>query len=107
MGADISLFKQCLGNKECRFGTCSHYHSIVVKGPTLFRGRSLTIPDLRAGFAYVMAGLIASGETTISGVYFLDRGYERIVEKLQSVGARCERITEDEPQTADQSVLTV
>ena len=107
MGADISLFKQCLGNKECRFGSCSHYHSIVVKGPTPFKGRSLTIPDLRAGFAYVMAGLIASGETSISGVYFLDRGYERIVEKLQSLGARCERITEDEPQTADRSVLTV
>ena len=98
MGADISLFKQCLGNRECRFGACSYYHSIVVKGPTPFKGRSLTIPDLRAGFAYVMAGLIASGTTTVSGVYFLDRGYERIVEKLQSVGARCERIVEDEEE---------
>jgi UDP-N-acetylglucosamine 1-carboxyvinyltransferase len=55
----------------------------------------VTIPDLRAGFAYVMAGLIASGITTISGVYFLDRGYERIVEKLQSIGARCERVPAD------------
>jgi len=96
MGADISLFKQCLGGRTCRFGTCSYYHSIVVKGPTTFTGRSLTIPDLRAGFAYVMAGLIAQGTTTVSGVYFLDRGYERIVEKLQSLGAQCERITEDE-----------
>ncbi len=96
MGADISLFKQCLGNRPCRFAACSYYHSIIVKGPTAFKGRALTIPDLRAGFAYVMAGLIASGTTTISGVYFLDRGYERIVEKLQSVGARCERIVEEE-----------
>ncbi len=96
MGADISLFKQCLGNRPCRFGSCSYYHSIVVKGPTPFKGQALTIPDLRAGFAYVMAGLIASGTTTISGVYFLDRGYERIVEKLQAVGARCERIVEEE-----------
>jgi UDP-N-acetylglucosamine 1-carboxyvinyltransferase len=98
MGADISLFKQCLGNRACRFGSCSYYHSIVVKGPTPFKGQPLTIPDLRAGFAYVMAGLIASGTTTISGVYFLDRGYERIIEKLQGIGARCERIVEEEPQ---------
>jgi len=100
MGCDISLFKQCLGSKPCRFCSQSFYHSIVVKGPTPFTPRSLTIPDLRAGFAYVMAGLMAPGTTAISGVYFLDRGYERIVEKLQSLGARCERVFDDEPQRA-------
>jgi len=101
MGADISLFKQCLGGKPCRFGSCSNYHSVVVKGPTPFSGTtSLTIPDLRAGFAYVMAGLIAPGTTTISGVYFLDRGYEKIVEKLQSLGAQCERIVDEESTRA-------
>lgn len=105
MGADISLFKQCLGGKPCRFESCSYYHSIVVKGATPFQGQSLTIPDLRAGFAYVMAGLIASGTTTISGVYFLDRGYENIVEKLQSVGARCDRIVEEETEVALQKKM--
>ncbi len=107
MGADISLFKQCLGNRPCRFGSCSYYHSIVVKGPTPFKGKALAIPDLRAGFAYVMAGLIASGTTTISGVYFLDRGYEHIVEKLQALGARCERIIEQEEHVLQKSVLKI
>lgn len=96
MGADVSLFKQCLGQKPCRFSSCSYYHSAVIKGPTPFIGKAVTIPDLRAGFAYVMAGLIASGTTTISGVYFIDRGYENLVEKLQSVGARCDRIVEED-----------
>jgi UDP-N-acetylglucosamine 1-carboxyvinyltransferase len=106
MGADISLFRQCLGSKPCRFGSCSYYHSIVVKGPTPFVGQDVTIPDLRAGFAYVMAGLIASGTTTISGVYFLDRGYEHIVEKLQSIGARCERVV-TEPSAKDALELSI
>jgi UDP-N-acetylglucosamine 1-carboxyvinyltransferase len=96
MGADISLFKQCLGQKPCRFGSCTYYHSAVIKGPTPFVGRAVTIPDLRAGFAYVLAGLIASGTTTISGVYFIDRGYENLVEKLQGIGAKCERIVDEE-----------
>jgi UDP-N-acetylglucosamine 1-carboxyvinyltransferase len=100
MGADISLFKQCLGGKSCRFGACNYYHSIVVKGPTPFVGKSLTIPDLRAGFAYVMAGLIATGTTTISGVYYIDRGYEHLVDKLQAIGARCERVIEDDSESA-------
>ncbi len=99
MGADISVFKQCLGSKPCRFGGCSYYHSIVVKGPTPFVGKSLTIPDLRAGFAYVMAGLIASGPTTIHGTYFLDRGYQDLVKKLQAIGARCERVADDEVES--------
>lgn len=99
MGADISVFKQCLGSKPCRFGGCSYYHSIVVKGPTPFVGKSLTIPDLRAGFAYVMAGLIATGTTTISGTYFLDRGYEHLVEKLQAIGARCERFVDEDAES--------
>jgi UDP-N-acetylglucosamine 1-carboxyvinyltransferase len=105
MGADVSLFKQCLGQKPCRFSSCSYYHSAVIKGPTPFVGKAVTIPDLRAGFAYVMAGLIASGTTTISGVYFIDRGYENLVEKLQSVGAHCERIVEEDAPATQQPIV--
>ena len=54
------------------------------------RPRNL-IPDLRAGFAYVMAALIAPEESIISGAQFLDRGYEHLVEKLQSIGAKVSR----------------
>ena len=104
MGADVSLFKQCLGQKPCRFSSCSYYHSAVIKGPTPFIGKAVTIPDLRAGFAYVLAGLIASGTTTISGVYFIDRGYENLVEKLKGIGAQCERIVEEDVVETPQSL---
>ncbi len=90
MGADISLFKQCLGSKACRFHSCSHYHSAVIKGPTPLIAKDIAIPDLRAGFAYVLAGLMATGTMELTGVHFLERGYESIVSKLQQVGARIE-----------------
>ena len=92
MGADISLFRQCLGGKTCRFAQQGHYHSLVVKGPTPLTGRDIVIPDLRAGFSYVMAGLIAKDTTNVSGLQFLDRGYEHIVEKLSGLGADIQRL---------------
>ena len=52
--------------------------------------------DLRASFALVLAGLVAEGETTINRVYHLDRGYEKLEEKLKSVGAVIIRITSDD-----------
>jgi len=87
MGADISLFTQCLGGKTCRFASCGHYHSLVVKGPTPLKAKQISIPDLRAGFAYVMAALLSTEESVISNVDFLDRGYEDFVTKLTSLGA--------------------
>jgi UDP-N-acetylglucosamine 1-carboxyvinyltransferase len=92
MGADIELFTQCLGPNKCRFNSSSHLHSLVIKGPTALKGKDIFIPDLRAGFAYVMAGLIANDQTTISGVKFLERGYENIVDKLKSIGANIEKV---------------
>ncbi|MEX1012639.1 MAG: UDP-N-acetylglucosamine 1-carboxyvinyltransferase [Waddliaceae bacterium] len=95
MGADITLFRQCLGGKECRFATQSHAHSLIVKGPTPLKGGHIEIPDLRAGFAYLMAALIADGTSTISGLKFLDRGYETIVEKLGCLGVDVVRVKEN------------
>lgn len=92
MGADISLFRQCLGGKECRFASQSFFHSLVVKGAKALKGREIDIPDLRAGFSYVMAATIAEGESVITGLPFLDRGYENIVGKLQSVEADVTRV---------------
>ncbi|CCB85107.1 UDP-N-acetylglucosamine 1-carboxyvinyltransferase [Parachlamydia acanthamoebae] len=92
MGADITLFRQCLGGKECRFNAQSFCHSIIVKGATPLTGKEIKIPDLRAGFAYVMAALLGSGESTISGLHFLDRGYENLAGKLQNLGAEASRI---------------
>lgn len=91
MGADISLFRQCLGGKQCRFASQSFYHSLIVKGSTPLVGKEIQIPDLRAGFAYIMAALIANDHSIISGTRYIDRGYENLVEKLGSVGADISR----------------
>lgn len=92
MGAEITTFRQCLGGKQCRFASQSFSHSIIVKGPTPLFAKDIRIPDLRAGFAYVMAALVASGTSAISGLQFLDRGYEGLVYKLADLGADVERI---------------
>ncbi len=91
MGADIELFSSCLGNTICRFKNNNHFHSIKVNGPTPLKAMEFSIPDLRAGFAYVMAALIAKEKSTIYGVPFLERGYENIVGKLQKLGANIEK----------------
>lgn len=87
MGANIELFTSCLGSKSCRFASNDHHHSLVVHGPTSLKGTEISIPDLRAGFAYVMAALLAPEESIIKNVDFLDRGYEDLEGKLTSLGA--------------------
>ncbi len=64
----------------------------VVRGPAQLSSTTVQASDLRASAGLVLAALVASGETTIERVYHIDRGYERIVEKLQAVGADIERI---------------
>ena len=102
MGAEVSTFRQCLGGRLCRFNDHAHPHSVIVRGKTPLEGTTINIPDLRAGFAYVMAALIAKGESTITGVEFVTRGHERIVEKLHAIGADIS--TCDEP-AADEECL--
>ena len=91
MGADIQLFTACLGGKQCRFASSNHFHSLAIKGPTPLQAKEIWIPDLRAGFAYIMAALLAPDVSTISNVEFLDRGYEDLVLKLTSLGAEITR----------------
>ncbi len=67
-------------------------HRAVVSGPATLHGDSLVSPDVRAGMAMVIAALCAHGESTISNVYQIERGYENLVEKLQSLGAHIERV---------------
>lgn len=64
----------------------------VVRGPAPLSGSAVQASDLRASAGLVLAGLIASGETIIDRVYHIDRGYERIVEKLAALGADIERL---------------
>ena len=69
-----------------------HGHDAEITGPTPLSGAPVTASDLRASAGLVLAALVASNTTTIDRVYHIDRGYERIEEKLESVGARIERI---------------
>jgi UDP-N-acetylglucosamine 1-carboxyvinyltransferase len=66
----------------------------VVRGRTTLSGASVQASDLRASASLVLAGLAATGETLIDRVYHIDRGYQRIEEKLTQVGARIRRISE-------------
>lgn len=68
----------------------------TVAGPTPLTGAPVTASDLRASAGLVLAGLVAQNTTWIDRVYHIDRGYERIEEKLQGVGARIERVSSQE-----------
>ncbi|WP_170765277.1 UDP-N-acetylglucosamine 1-carboxyvinyltransferase [Ruegeria lacuscaerulensis] len=76
MGADIEV----------------HGGTATVTGVERLKGAPVMATDLRASVSLILAGLAAEGETTVSRVYHLDRGYEHVVRKLEGVGARIERI---------------
>ena len=66
----------------------------VVTGPTPLSGAPVTASDLRASAGLVLAALVADNTTMIDRVYHIDRGYERIEEKLTAIGAHIERLTD-------------
>ena len=66
----------------------------TVTGVNKLKGEPVMATDLRASISLILAGLAAEGETKVSRVYHLDRGYEKVVRKLQAVGAQIERISE-------------
>ena len=67
-------------------------HRVVVSGPAQLTGTTLSSPDVRAGMALVLAALAAKGKSTIYNVRHIDRGYERIEDKLRALGAKIERL---------------
>jgi len=67
-------------------------HTALVRGVPRLDGATVMATDLRASACLVLAGLVAAGETTIERIYHLDRGYERIEEKLTQLGARIKRV---------------
>jgi len=77
MGADISLLD---------------IHRAIVNGPSRLQGISIKNYDLRSGAALIIAGLIAEGKTSISDAYQVDRGYEKIEDRLRSIGADIKRV---------------
>lgn len=77
MGADITMMDP---------------HRVMVRGKQPLKGKNLESPDLRAGLAFVLAATIAKGRSVIHNVYNIDRGYERIEERLKKIGVNIERI---------------
>ncbi len=76
MGADITVWNS---------------QQATIKGPTPLHGLELESPDIRAGLAFLMAAAIAEGESKIDNIYHIDRGYERIEERLQKLGLNIKR----------------
>jgi UDP-N-acetylglucosamine 1-carboxyvinyltransferase len=69
-----------------------HGHSAIVRGVSRLSGAPVMATDLRASVSLILAGLAAQGETIVNRVYHLDRGYERVEEKLAAIGADIERL---------------
>ncbi|HZE41823.1 MAG TPA: UDP-N-acetylglucosamine 1-carboxyvinyltransferase [Stackebrandtia sp.] len=92
MGANIQLYRDCLGGTPCRWGRRDFLHSAVIAGPSQLHAADLRIPDLRAGFSHLIAALAAEGTSRVFGVdRFITRGYEDFDNKLASLGASVER----------------
>ena len=91
MGANIKILAECLGENLCRFANVSR-HSAFIYGPTELKPANLQVRDLRSGMAHLIAALIAKGVSTVEGVAEIDRGYEKIDERLRRLGANIQRI---------------
>ena len=68
-------------------------HRVYVQGKTALRGKELKSPDLRAGLAFIIAALVAKGESIVHNAYSIDRGYEKIEKRLQKIGVPIKRIS--------------
>jgi len=68
-------------------------HRAIINGPTKLHGNNLGTFDLRGGAALIMAALMADGKSTIDNIYQVDRGYEKIEERLQNLGADIKRVS--------------
>lgn len=86
MGAKIQLSTECLG-RPCRFEHKGYEHSALIMGATPLRAlaEDLEVPDLRGGLAYVIAAALAEGETTLTHVERIERGYGDIARRLEDV----------------------
>ena len=70
-----------------------HGGTATVTGVERLKGAPVMATDLRASVSLILAGLAAEGETVVSRVYHLDRGYEQVVRKFEGVGAKIERVS--------------
>lgn len=101
MGADIKLFNPEVENPEEFYNfnieddVKKNKHAAKIKGPTTLHNGIVTITDLRAGATLVLGAVAAKGESVILEVHYLDRGYERFEQRLNSIGADIRRTTDE------------
>ena len=87
------FFVDKLNGMGARIILCDPHRAVVI-GPSRLHGEELSSPDIRAGMAILLAALTADGVSVIRNVQQIDRGYERIEERLQALGARIERVAD-------------
>ncbi len=100
MGARIDLETRCLGTLPCRFQGKLYKHTAIVHGPTPLTGGRLEMRDIRAGMAHLIAALIADGESTVTGIEHIDRGYENIDGRIRELGGDVRRVAIESPAPA-------
>lgn len=87
MGADIVVHPHGLQDGPRRVPRRKLEQAAVITGPTPLRAADIVVPDLRGGYSHVIAALTAEGESQVSGVDILSRGYEKFLDKLRALGA--------------------
>ena len=97
MGARIELFNHDVPNPEEFYNfnlvddRPEYFHAARVYGPTMLKGAEVAVPDIRAGATLTLAALAAEGETVLTNVDHIDRGYEKLEERLQGLGAQIKK----------------
>ncbi|MBC9926400.1 MULTISPECIES: UDP-N-acetylglucosamine 1-carboxyvinyltransferase [unclassified Leucobacter] len=87
MGAEIAVYEDGLHDKNRRVKRRDFEQAAVITGPTHLTGAEIEVPDLRGGFSYLIAALTAEGQTKVTNLGIISRGYEDFITKLRQLGA--------------------
>ena len=98
MGTRIRENRNCDRCRKRRFYDDSAFHSVCVTGATPLVGSEIEVPDLRAGFAYPMAALMASGRSRLTGMHNIRRGYSSLEEKIHGLGGSIVAVGQNRPE---------
>ncbi len=90
MGADITVHQDGIASITRRVPRRPLEQAAVINGPTPLHGANIRVPDLRGGFSHVIAAVAAEGESVVTNVGIISRGYEHLLDKLESLGASLE-----------------
>ncbi|MGI4850778.1 MAG: UDP-N-acetylglucosamine 1-carboxyvinyltransferase [Janthinobacterium lividum] len=93
-GVKSQIEKQCLGSVSCRYQGLDYPHSVMISGstPLVSDNLSLDIPDLRAGLAYLMVAALAEGQTTLTSIEKIERGYGNLPVRLKNLNLKLEKV---------------